>query len=153
MQSPRVISRHPRKKEPLLWIVDSEQWPRAYLRAELIERGYDPYGFIALTDALEALSRMASPKPDALILELRGQTLTIMVFMALMTQFSNSESYGVRTRPAGVKGRASAAGHPMIDAWNITRNWPSWLGADPPPASTRSSALRPFAQRSKAWTS
>ena len=94
----RIIIRHPRKgeaqgrqraassgeaqarqrvsKEPVLWVIDSEQWPRACLRAELIERGYDPYGFITMTDALDSLSRTASPKPEAIILELRGQNLT-----------------------------------------------------------------------------
>jgi hypothetical protein len=76
MKSRRIIIRHPRKKEPVVWIADSEQWPRACLRAELIERGYDPYGFITIGEALDSLSRGASPKPDAFILELRGQTLT-----------------------------------------------------------------------------
>jgi hypothetical protein len=42
----------------------------------LIERGYDPYGFILLDDALDYLSKGKSPKPEALILELRGQDLT-----------------------------------------------------------------------------
>jgi len=42
----------------------------------LIERGYDPYGFITIDDALESLSRGTSPLPAALILELRGQNLT-----------------------------------------------------------------------------
>jgi hypothetical protein len=41
----------------------------------LIERGYDPYGFILLDDALDYLSTGRSPKPEALILELRGQKL------------------------------------------------------------------------------
>jgi hypothetical protein len=76
VKSRRTIIRHPRKKEPVIWIVDSEQWPRACLRAELIERGYDAYGFITIGGALESLSRGATPKPDAFILELRGQTLT-----------------------------------------------------------------------------
>jgi DNA-binding NtrC family response regulator len=76
MKARRIVIRHPRKKEPVVWIVDSEQWPRACLRAELIERGYDPYGFITINDAFDALSRGASPKPDAVILELRGQDLT-----------------------------------------------------------------------------
>jgi hypothetical protein len=56
--------------------VDSEQWPRACLRAELIERGYDARGFIRLGDALETLSQATSPRPAVLILELRGQTIS-----------------------------------------------------------------------------
>jgi DNA-binding NtrC family response regulator len=75
-RSRRINIRHPRHKEPILWIVDGEQWPRSCLRAELIERGYDPYGFITIADALDALSRGTSPKPQALVLELRGQNLT-----------------------------------------------------------------------------
>jgi riboflavin biosynthesis pyrimidine reductase len=75
-RSRRLIIRHPRHREPVLWIVDSEQWPRACLRAELIERGYDPYGFIAIADALNSLSRSTSRNPEALVLELRGQNLT-----------------------------------------------------------------------------
>src|SRR5262245_50313838 len=75
MEPHRIVIRRVRKSEPVVWVVDSEQWPRACLRAELIERGYDPYGFITIDDALESLSRSASPKPAALILELRGQDL------------------------------------------------------------------------------
>jgi hypothetical protein len=76
VRSRRLIIRHPRQKEPVLWIIDSEQWPRACLRAELIERGYDPYGYITIADAFDALSRGRSPKPKAIVLELRGQELT-----------------------------------------------------------------------------
>src|SRR5215471_17474158 len=28
----------------VVWIIDAEQWPRALLRAELIERGFDAVG-------------------------------------------------------------------------------------------------------------
>src|SRR5689334_9573424 len=37
---------------PVVWIVDAEHWPRAYLRAELIERGYDAVGFVGVREAL-----------------------------------------------------------------------------------------------------
>ena len=76
MRSRRVVIRHPTTKEAVIWIIDNEQWPRACLRAELIERGYHPYGFMTVGDALDSLSRGTSPRPKALILELRGQTLT-----------------------------------------------------------------------------
>jgi hypothetical protein len=49
----------------------------------LIERGYNPYGFVALLDAMDSLSRGKSPIPEALILELRGQTLTLEVIEAI----------------------------------------------------------------------
>ena|ERR1051326_246368 len=83
MKSRRIVIRHPRKMEPVLWVIDSEQWPRACLRAELIERGYDPYGFITAADALDALSRTAAAKPELIILELRGQDLTHEVVEAI----------------------------------------------------------------------
>ena len=76
MKSHRIAIRHARKKGPVLWVIDSEQWPRACLRAELIERGYDPFGFIAINDALDSVARGESPKPELIILELRGQDLS-----------------------------------------------------------------------------
>jgi hypothetical protein len=76
MKSHRIVIHHPRNKEPVLWVIDSEQWPRACLRAELIERGYDAYGFITAGDAVYSLSRGRSSKPELIILELRGQDLT-----------------------------------------------------------------------------
>jgi hypothetical protein len=75
MKPPRIVTGRT-QKEPVLWVVDREQWPRVCLRAELIERGYDPYGFILLDDALDYLFTGRSPEPEALILELRGQNLT-----------------------------------------------------------------------------
>ncbi len=61
---------------PLIWIVDCEQWPRAALRAELIERGYDAEGHLSLNDALEKLRAcLCSAPPHAIIIELRGQTI------------------------------------------------------------------------------
>ncbi len=70
-----VGSSHPGGK-PLAWIIDSEQWPRAYLRAELIERGYEVIGFPKLSQALALLARVHLPKPQAIVIELRGQKIT-----------------------------------------------------------------------------
>jgi hypothetical protein len=55
----------------IVWIIDAEQWPRANLRAELIERGYDAVGFVDISAALRNLFQ----KPDIIVLELRGQAL------------------------------------------------------------------------------
>src|SRR4029453_16243427 len=76
MKSRRIIIRHPSKQEPVLWVIDAEQWPRACLRAELIERGYDPYGFITVADALDSLARDGLSRRELIVLELRGQHLT-----------------------------------------------------------------------------
>jgi len=60
---------------PVIWIVDAEQWPRALLRAELIERGYEAIGFVRLSHALAALALAAAafPKPRAIVIDLGGQ--------------------------------------------------------------------------------
>src|SRR5579884_1321562 len=50
---------------PVIWIVDSEQWPRAMLRAELIERGFDAVGYVRAADA------SPSRFPDVIVVELR----------------------------------------------------------------------------------
>jgi DNA-binding NtrC family response regulator len=72
----RYVIRHSRKKEPVIWIIDSEQWPRACLRAELIERGFDARGFVQLKDALDAFGNGQESRPDAVIVDLRDQRLT-----------------------------------------------------------------------------
>jgi hypothetical protein len=115
-----VSIRHPRKREPVLWIVDSEQWPRACLRAELIERGYDPQGFITVDDALASLSEGRSGKPEALILELRGQNLT---------DESISEIQHLRI-PTILLGGSTELNDPRIQdrKWNIVLKRPFSLG-------------------------
>jgi len=52
----------------VIWIIDPEQWPRAFLRAELIERGYDAVGYINVEDAERTLRARF---PDAIVVELR----------------------------------------------------------------------------------
>jgi len=59
-----------------VWIIDSEQWPRACLRADLIERGYDAVGFTEIKRALLALCNRRRILPDLIVLELRGQEVT-----------------------------------------------------------------------------
>jgi hypothetical protein len=59
--------------QPLVWIIDSEHWPRACLRAELIERGLDAVGYQDLEEPLALLLSPSSMKPQAIVLELRGQ--------------------------------------------------------------------------------
>jgi len=49
-------------------IIDPEQWPRAFLRAELIERGYDAVGYLNVQDAERTLRARF---PDVIVVELR----------------------------------------------------------------------------------
>jgi DNA-binding NtrC family response regulator len=121
MSALRLAIRHRRKKEPLLWVIDSEQWPRACLRAELIERGYDPYGFITIGDALESLSRQPpEPKPALIVLELRGQDLTEQLIEAIRA---------LRI-PTIVLGGAAELNEPVVQArqWQVVLKRPFSLG-------------------------
>jgi hypothetical protein len=61
--------------KPIIWIIDSQQWPRAYLRAELIERGFEAIGFMELTHALMAFHHPIYANPCLIVLELRGLSL------------------------------------------------------------------------------
>jgi DNA-binding response OmpR family regulator len=61
--------------ESRIWIVSADQWPRAYLRAELIERGYDAVGFVTMKDALLRLMLVRSRRPALLVLDLHGQEI------------------------------------------------------------------------------
>ena len=61
--------------KPVVWIINSQHWPRAFLRAELIERGFEAIGYIALSHALAALFHPDIVKPDIVVLELREQVL------------------------------------------------------------------------------
>jgi len=120
MRSQRVIVRHPRKKEHVVWIIDSEQWPRACLRAELIERGYDAYGFITIQDALEWFAQPTSLKADSIILELRGQQLTKELLDAI-------QNLNV---PTIVLGGSTELNEPLIQErkWEEVLNRPISLG-------------------------
>ena len=57
-------------------IVSREQWPRALLRAELIERGYDARGFLSVEDALADSLRDRGARPRALVLDLSDLEFT-----------------------------------------------------------------------------
>lgn len=65
--------RGPQPTEPVVWIIDAEHWPRACLRAELIERGYDAVGFETVRDALVTLALPRSRPPQIVIIDLAGQ--------------------------------------------------------------------------------
>jgi hypothetical protein len=63
---------------PVVWIIDAEQWPRALLRAELIEVGYEAIGFVRLGHAVAALALGAAayPAPRAIVIDLHDQGAT-----------------------------------------------------------------------------
>lgn len=55
-----------------VWIIDRQHWPRALLRGELLESGLDAVGFVSIEDALADLDLDAAPRPDMIVLELKG---------------------------------------------------------------------------------
>jgi DNA-binding response OmpR family regulator len=57
-------------RPPVVWIVSAEHWPRALLRAELIERGYDAVGFVRVADLLRA---WRARRPALVVVDLAGQ--------------------------------------------------------------------------------
>lgn len=56
----------------VVWIIDAQQWPRACLRAELIEQGIEALGFPELSQAIEALHQPGYQRPCVIVLELHG---------------------------------------------------------------------------------
>ena len=59
----------------VVWIIDTEQWPRALLRAELIERGFDAVGYETVRDAIDSLP---DRPPDAIVVDLKGQPMPLV---------------------------------------------------------------------------
>jgi len=66
-----------------VWIVDAEQWPRACLRAELIERGYDAIGFWDLRLAAKELRREDLARPAVIVLDPKAMLITVDERLAL----------------------------------------------------------------------
>jgi DNA-binding response OmpR family regulator len=68
----------------VVWIVDADHWPRASLRAELLERGYEAIGFESARDAVLALARGRPRRPDLVVVDLAGQTTDLASLKALL---------------------------------------------------------------------
>jgi DNA-binding response OmpR family regulator len=59
----------------VVWIIDVEHWPRALLRAELIERGFDAVGYETVRDAIDSLPWRA---PDVIVVDVKGQPMPLV---------------------------------------------------------------------------
>ena len=57
-----------------IWVVDAEHWPRAYLVAELTERGYDVTGFETVRDAVIRALVAPGERPALIVIDLHDQT-------------------------------------------------------------------------------
>jgi hypothetical protein len=69
--------------KPIIWIIDSRHWPRAYLRAELIERGLEAIGYKRLSEAVAVLRIKSVIRPAAIVLELHDQYIEPRLLDAL----------------------------------------------------------------------
>jgi hypothetical protein len=61
--------------ERVVWVVSSQHWLRACLRAELIERGHDAVGYVMLAQVLAVPGRSDGALPGVIVLDLSGATL------------------------------------------------------------------------------
>ena len=75
----RVADREVRQN--VVWVIDGEQWPRALLRAELIERGFDAVGYLTVRDAIDALPMR---RPDVIVVEMRGQVSRLVARLPMI---------------------------------------------------------------------
>ena len=89
--------------------MDADQWPRAYLRAELIERGYDAIGFTTMDAMLARLGRRAVDPPRVVVISVEGQGLTPPRLAALARHPAKLVLTGGATALAAPEVRAAAA--------------------------------------------
>ena len=68
----------------LIWIIRSRQWLRAYLRAELIERGFEAVGYADLGSAAAALGLSPRTRPRGIALESRDLAIEARLLDAIM---------------------------------------------------------------------
>ena len=87
-----------------MWLIDPDHWPRALLRAELIERGLDAVGFPSIDEAILRLAVEQQRRPRLVLVNLTGQEVTPGA-VALLS------SGGVPV--VGVAGSVEAPGAPL----------------------------------------
>lgn len=104
-----------------VWVVDIEHWPRAYLLAELIERGYDGTGFETVRDAIVRLIMTPAERPALMVLDLHEQPADEKAFAALARQEIPILAIADATSDAGkgIGGRA----------WTAMLRRPTTIGA------------------------
>jgi hypothetical protein len=56
--------------KPVVWIIDADHWPRAELRALLVERGYDAVGIETLGDAVMRTRAPRAELPSVIVVDL-----------------------------------------------------------------------------------
>ncbi len=99
------------KNKAFIWVIALENWPRAYLGAELMERGYEVTGFPEVGSALHELKKESPRGPEAIVLELKDQKITRDALDSLA-------SAGVPT--IGIAGLVER-NNPLIQQFNWTK--------------------------------
>ncbi len=98
---------------PLVWVIAADRGPRAALRAELIERGFDAVGFESLRDAVLTGRLPGARRPAIVVVDLDGQAAPDPVLDAL---------FALEAAVIAVAGPIET-GDPRLRA----RSWASWL--------------------------
>ena len=89
-------------------MIGEERGPRAALRAELIERGYEAVGFETVREAVLAGRLPGAPRPVAVVVDLHGQAADARLLDALfaigapvlaVAGATEENEPGLRTRP------------------------------------------------------
>jgi hypothetical protein len=61
---------------PVVWVIGADHWPRAFLRAELIERGLDAIGFASARDAVARMvADRSAARPALAVIDLHDQLI------------------------------------------------------------------------------
>jgi DNA-binding NtrC family response regulator len=110
-------------KPPEVWIIDSDHWARACLRAELIERGYDAIGFESAAQAQAAAGSGAGVRvPQVVVVDLADQGEALVGVSAVALRFAQQ---GVSLVAIG---RALARSADVEGPWAVHLHRPITLG-------------------------
>jgi DNA-binding NtrC family response regulator len=104
-----------------LWVIDADHWPRAYIAAELGERGYETTGFESVREAIVRLFRAPSERPAAILVDLHEQMGDEQALVALAKQEIPVVAIADATRATG----EGIAGRP----WAQVLHRPLTIGA------------------------
>jgi hypothetical protein len=84
-----------------LWIIDGDHWPRAYIAAELSERGYETTGFESVREAIVRLFVAPAERPLVILIDLHEQMADEKALAALAGQEIPIVAIAEATQPAG----------------------------------------------------
>jgi|SRR4051812_18585257 DNA-binding NtrC family response regulator len=84
-----------------LWVIDGDHWPRAYIAAELSERGYETTGFESVREAIVRLFVAPAERPVVILIDLHEQMGDEKALAALAGQDIPIVAIAEATRAAG----------------------------------------------------